>query len=123
MKKTNSTNRKGIQTAAWLCVGLLYSCGIGLAQDVRYNSMPGTNFAKYHTYKMGRLRRQASWPDHRSGDHPGRRCATSTEGVREECRRVRRHIRLLPDCCGSRAAMECLWNGRLAFWRHGNGDQ
>jgi hypothetical protein len=61
MKSTSSTNRKGIQTAACLCVSLLYSCGIGLAQDVRYNSMPGTNFAKYHTYK---------WVDC-DGHHPG----------------------------------------------------
>ena len=61
MKTTTSTNRTGIQTAAWLCVSLLYSCGIGLAQDVRYNSMPGTNFAKYHTYKWGNC----------GGQHPG----------------------------------------------------
>jgi hypothetical protein len=61
MKRTSSTNKKGIQTAAWLCVSLLYGCGIGLAQDVRYNSMPGTNFAKYHTYK---------WVDC-GGKHPG----------------------------------------------------
>ena len=36
---------------AWLSAALVYCCAIGLAQDVRYNAMPGTNFAKYHTYK------------------------------------------------------------------------
>jgi hypothetical protein len=57
----SSTNRKAAQTVAWLYVSVLCFCGIGLAQDVRYNSMPGTNFAKYHTYK---------WVDC-AGKHPG----------------------------------------------------
>ena len=61
MKRTSPTNSKVVQTVAWLCVSLLYICGIGLAQDVRYNSMPGTNFAKYHTYR---------WVDC-GGQHPG----------------------------------------------------
>jgi hypothetical protein len=38
-------------TAVGLCAVLLYGAGLGLAQDVKYNAMPGTNFAKYHTYK------------------------------------------------------------------------
>jgi hypothetical protein len=29
----------------------LLACSVALAQDVTTNSMPGTNFAKYHTYK------------------------------------------------------------------------
>src|ERR1700751_2405992 len=29
----------------------LLACSVALAQDVRTNSMPGTNFIKYHTYK------------------------------------------------------------------------
>ena len=29
----------------------LLCCGVTLAQDVKYNSMPGTDFSKYHTYK------------------------------------------------------------------------
>lgn len=29
----------------------LSACTLASAQDVRYNYMPGTNFAKYHTYK------------------------------------------------------------------------
>jgi hypothetical protein len=45
------STKKPIQTAAGLCVALLCCSGLGLAQDVRYNSMPGTNFEKYHTYK------------------------------------------------------------------------
>jgi len=27
------------------------ACAVAMAQDVRYNSMPGTDFTKYHTYK------------------------------------------------------------------------
>jgi hypothetical protein len=30
---------------------MLVACGPMRAQDVKYNFMPGTNFAKYHTYK------------------------------------------------------------------------
>jgi hypothetical protein len=29
----------------------LLACNVALAQDVTTNAMPGTNFAKYHTYK------------------------------------------------------------------------
>jgi hypothetical protein len=29
----------------------LLTCSVAVAQDVTTNSMPGTNFAKYHTYK------------------------------------------------------------------------
>jgi len=29
----------------------LLTCGVAIAQDVKYNSMPGTDFSKYHTYK------------------------------------------------------------------------
>jgi len=36
-------------------------CGIGLAQDVKYNFMPGTDFSKYHTYK---------WVTIEGGSHP-----------------------------------------------------
>ena len=39
-----------------LCV-----CGAALGQDVRSNYMPGTNFAKYHTYK---------WVSIEGGAHP-----------------------------------------------------
>jgi hypothetical protein len=35
-------------------------CGSMVAQDVKYNFMPGTNFSKYHTYNM---------------DHPSGECA------------------------------------------------
>src|ERR1700741_1682103 len=31
------------------------ACTLVSAQDVPYNSMPGTNFAKYHTYKWGAI--------------------------------------------------------------------
>jgi Domain of unknown function (DUF4136) len=47
----NIKTKTAIPTTGCLCVALLYCCGVGLAQDVTYNSMPGTNFAKYHTYK------------------------------------------------------------------------
>jgi hypothetical protein len=52
---------KVAQIGAGLWVPLLFSCVVGLAQDVKYNAMPGTNFAKYHTYK---------WVDC-GGKHPG----------------------------------------------------
>jgi hypothetical protein len=59
---TSAKDRKAPETVARLCVSLLCCCAIGLAQDVRYNSMPGANFAKYHTYKWVNC----------GGEHPGR---------------------------------------------------
>jgi Domain of unknown function (DUF4136) len=53
-------NKKALQRVMGLCVGILYCCSLGWAQDVRYNAMPNTNFAKYHTYK---------WVDC-GGNHP-----------------------------------------------------
>jgi Domain of unknown function (DUF4136) len=39
----------------------LLTCGVAIAQDVKYNSMPGANFSKYHTYK---------WISIEGGAHP-----------------------------------------------------
>lgn len=39
----------------------LLSVKVAAAQDVKYNSMPGTNFSKYHTYK---------WINIEKGAHP-----------------------------------------------------
>jgi hypothetical protein len=36
----------------WAALGITFlTCVIAMAQDVRYNSMPGTDFSKFHTYK------------------------------------------------------------------------
>jgi len=45
---------------AFLVTAIL-TCGTASAQDVRYNFMPGTDFAKYHTYK---------WISIEEGQHP-----------------------------------------------------
>ena len=37
------------------------ACGIGFAQDVKSNFMPGTDFSKYHSYK---------WVNIEGGSHP-----------------------------------------------------
>jgi hypothetical protein len=39
----------------------LWACIVTAGQDVRYNFMPGTDFAKYHTYK---------WVSIEGGAHP-----------------------------------------------------
>ncbi len=67
----NIETKTAVQSAAVLCLALLACCGLGLAQDVRYNAMPGTNFAKYHTYK---------WVDC-GGSHPDQ--ITNQEIVRD----------------------------------------
>ena len=43
-------NRKIRIVLIMLGIALL-ACGVAIAQDVKYNSMPGTDFSKYHTYK------------------------------------------------------------------------
>ena len=50
-----------LQTAAGLCLALLLCCSLGLAQDVKYNFVPGTDFSKFKTYK---------WVDVKGGNHP-----------------------------------------------------
>jgi hypothetical protein len=40
---------------------VLWACSTTAGQDVRYNFMPGTDFAKYHTYK---------WVSIEGGNHP-----------------------------------------------------
>jgi hypothetical protein len=46
--------------AALLAFALL-ACTTVIAQDVRYNFMPGTDFSKFHTYK---------WVNIKDGSHP-----------------------------------------------------
>jgi len=50
-----------LQTAVVVCAALYCCSGVGLAQDVRYNYAPGTDFTKYKTYK---------WVDIPGGSHP-----------------------------------------------------
>jgi hypothetical protein len=33
------------------CLALFLFCGFGMAQDVTYNALPGTNFSAFHTYQ------------------------------------------------------------------------
>ena len=54
--------KKGTMTKVGMGLVLaLLACTSTMAQDVRSNSMPGTNFAKYHTYK---------WVAIEGGAHP-----------------------------------------------------
>jgi len=40
-----------IATACFALILAALTCGVTLAQDITTNSMPGTNFANYHSYK------------------------------------------------------------------------
>ena len=53
--------RKSIAKLALVCVVGVAACAVLLGQDVTTNAMPGTNFAKYHTYK---------WVSIEGGAHP-----------------------------------------------------
>jgi len=53
-------NHRRIRMDAALLVAL-WACSVTAGQDVRYNFMPGTDFAKYHTYK---------WVSIEGGAHP-----------------------------------------------------
>ena len=46
-----SVKKKSVLVVAGLVVALLCCCGLGLAQNVTYNFMPGTNFSQFHTFK------------------------------------------------------------------------
>ena len=43
--------RRGLIKFSLVFMAGVAACAVMLAQDVTSNSMPGTNFAKYHTYK------------------------------------------------------------------------
>ncbi len=53
--------RMAFSTAAGLCAALLICSVFAVAQDVRYNYAPGTDFSKYKTYK---------WVEIQGGGHP-----------------------------------------------------
>ena len=53
--------RLRMRILAAVCVGLLGSVAVS-AQDIRYNSLPGTDFAKYKTYKWARVPK-VQYPD------------------------------------------------------------
>jgi hypothetical protein len=57
----NSKRSRGVVQLAVLIALILFMCGSVLAQDVKYNFMPGTDFAKFHTYK---------WIVIEGGSHP-----------------------------------------------------
>jgi hypothetical protein len=57
----NSKRGRGVVQLAILVGWILFACESVLAQDVKYNFMPGTDFAKYHTYK---------WVVIEGGSHP-----------------------------------------------------
>jgi hypothetical protein len=57
----NTKKRLAVQSAVLLCAILVCSCGLALAQDVKYNFAPGTDFAKFKTYK---------WVTVEKGQHP-----------------------------------------------------
>jgi hypothetical protein len=44
------TVRKSVHIAMGFFVAVLF-CGLGLAQETSFNSMPGTNFSQFHTFK------------------------------------------------------------------------
>jgi hypothetical protein len=57
-----STKRSiAVQSAILLCAILVCSCGLALAQDVKYNFAAGTDFSKFKTYK---------WVEIKGGAHP-----------------------------------------------------
>ena len=57
----NSKRSRGVVQLVILVGLILFACGSVLAQDVKYNFMPGTDFAKYHSYK---------WVPIEGGAHP-----------------------------------------------------
>lgn len=57
----NMKPKKAVHVVTGLCVALLCVWGLGLAQSTDFNYMPGTNFAKFHTFK---------WVTVPGGSHP-----------------------------------------------------
>jgi hypothetical protein len=53
--------KKSVHIVVGFCVALLGGCELGLAQNVTFNFMPGTNFGQFHTFK---------WVTIPGGPHP-----------------------------------------------------
>jgi len=53
--------RRMMRTSLAVIGVALWTCAVALAQDVKSNFMPGTDFSKYHTYK---------WVNIEGGAHP-----------------------------------------------------
>ncbi len=47
----NTKRSVAARSALLLCAMLVCASGLGLAQDVKYNFVPGTDFSKFKTYK------------------------------------------------------------------------
>lgn len=58
----NLKRSSGMVQLAVLLGLILFACGTALAQDVTYNSAPGTDFSKFKTYKWVRVE-SAEYPD------------------------------------------------------------
>jgi hypothetical protein len=50
-KKKGDCMNRSIRIVPTLLGIAFFTCAVAMAQNVRYNSMPGTDFSKYHTYK------------------------------------------------------------------------
>src|SRR5271165_6665832 len=50
-KEIDMNFKNATYTTAALCFALLFFCSLGLAQDVTWNALPGTNFSGFHTYQ------------------------------------------------------------------------
>ncbi len=57
----NTGKSIAVQSALLVCAILVCSCGLALAQDVKYNFAAGTDFTKFKTYK---------WVAAEGGSHP-----------------------------------------------------
>jgi hypothetical protein len=58
----NSKESRSVVQLAMLVGLVLFACGAVLAQEVTYNSAPGTDFSKFKTYKWVRIE-GAEYPD------------------------------------------------------------
>lgn len=47
----NYRGKRGVVGIAFTVCLVVLACGLGSAQDIKTNYMPGTDFSKYHTYK------------------------------------------------------------------------
>ncbi len=58
----DSIKSTAVHSAILLIAILVCSCGLAVAQDVKYNFAAGTDFTKYKTYKWGEVK-GAAYPD------------------------------------------------------------
>jgi hypothetical protein len=111
------TSMRHFQIIGELGAVVLACSALGVAQDVHYNFMPGTNFSNFHTFKwVGYIGRFEPVNQILAQENPGRnRWPTDGEGVSPRPTLTTRTLSLAFRLPFSSRDVECLGRWRIPY--------